>query len=124
MSSTSIRVFIRDDLTGKWEFLPIESGGNTLGFETDLELFWGAPILVSLNLMTLHSISKTENWPIEIEGSDLDKLEQEIQVAVVNRQLILENTDYKDIWYIDLFLRNINHAVKQAKEVNGGVVIW
>jgi hypothetical protein len=124
MTSTTIHPYKRNLITAEREFLPYESGKHTLGFDYIRENLWGALIMVSLDLTIMYSFSDMEKWPIWIEGETLDKLDHETQIALANKKIILENTGAKDLFFIEMFLNNIVNAVNQAKEVNGGVVIW
>src|SRR5829696_2063891 len=111
MTSTTIHPYKRNSINGEREFLPYESSKHTLGFDHIRENLWGSPIMVSLDLTIMHFFSDMEKWPIWIEGETLDKLDDETQIALANKHLILENTFNVDLYFIEMFLKNISHAI-------------
>src|SRR5688500_15046497 len=105
MTSTTIHPYKRNSITEEFELLPYESGKDTLGFDHIRENLWGSPIMVSLGLTIMHSFSDMEKWPVWIEGETLDKLDHETQIAQANKHLILENTLYVDLYFLEMFLK-------------------
>ncbi len=81
---------------------------------------WGSPLALSLGLTLLPSLAEHDIWAI---GDDLNRLDQEISILFKTVDSLAQETGRSsdDMAH---YLTNMHIAVAQAKEIDGGVVIW
>jgi hypothetical protein len=101
-------------------WLDLPPGKNLGGFESYREKFWGHAIMWSLGLALLPTLGNGA-W-LNIEGDELEKLEQEATIIKENSALISEKTGIEEQRVL-MYASNVLYATQSAKEVRGGVSI-
>ncbi len=117
--SLDVSVYYRDELTGDRKEVPLRY--SYFGGESTRKTLWGAAILRQLGLKLLPELGNGA-W-LNIEGPELDQLEQEAHIILDNLELIAQRTQYEHTWMFGEYMRNLLNAIAKAREINGGVSI-
>lgn len=83
-------------------------------------LVWGSPFARSLGLTLLPSLAEDDIWAID---DGLDRLDQEVSTLFENVERLGQEAK-RSSENITHYLTNMRNAVAEAKEIDGGVVIW
>jgi len=105
---------------GGMDIIEVAHAEEVAGFERCRHDLWGHEFVLSLGLALLPSLVHTD---IHAEGEALDLLEREAGQIIVHVAGIAEATQYRAD-YITSRCQNILAAVRRAREIGGGVVIW
>ena len=105
---------------GRWETLPCEHASELAGFESCRRELWGHVSIRDLGATLLPSLIDSD---VDAEGDALDQLQREAEEIIAHAAAIATATGYEHD-YIVQRCENILGAVRRAKEIGGGVVIW
>jgi hypothetical protein len=118
-----VDVFFRDD-RGDIKVLAYENDGDDLaGLESFRQHLYGSDQAVALGLKLLPTLRASQGVFAESK-QELAQLEREAETLLGNLSLFFSYASADDAFMPARRLRNIIKAVRRARRIGGGVVIW
>ena len=115
-----VNTFIRTS-AGDMDIVEPDSHADELaGFESYRHTLYGSRAALALGFQLLPKL-KTED--IYAEGVDLERLQTETELALANIELF-EDESGGSAETLRFRFENILKAVRQARRIGGGVVLW
>lgn len=105
---------------GETVFVEREHGLELAGFENCRTLLYGSDLSIKLNFTQLLQLKNSDLW---VSGEELVILDNELNVLLQNVDSFSKISGYK-VEYIKARVSNIKNSIKEAIEINGGIVIW
>lgn len=102
------------------EIVSVDSSADLAGFERCRRDLWGHEFVRGLGVTLLPRLAEGD---IYAEGEDIGRLESDTQCLLTHVTSVSEATRYT-AEFITQRCQNILGAVRRAREVGGGVVIW
>ena len=105
---------------GNMDFIEVPHSEEVAGFEHCRHELWGHESVRALGLSLLPSLAHTD---IYADSESVAQLESETQQIIAHVAEIAEATQYRAD-FITYRCQNILGAIRRAREIGGGVVIW
>ena len=105
---------------GEVVFVERDHSVELAGFENCRTRLYGNDLSFELNLTHLPKLKNSDLW---ITGKELSELDNELNILLQNTEHFSKKSGF-DVDYITARATNIKNTIKEAKEINGGLVIW
>jgi hypothetical protein len=114
-----VNTFIRT-ANGGMDFVDVDHSDELAGFESCRTDLWGHVSVRALGLKLLPTLAEQD---IYAEGDDIRQLESDVHLLLSHVMTVAEKTKYSTD-FINHRCQNMLNAIRRAREVGGGVVIW